>query len=137
MSKGSGTRSGMLWEVERILCECKELGALPQVLCMENVPQVHGSKNITDFKLWTKKLEDLGYKNYYADINATSCLIPQNRKRCFMVSLLDNCEFKFPQKLPLELRLKDLLEDSVDEKYYLSDTVVDKLAFNPNINIKD
>lgn len=137
MSKGSGTRSGMLWEVERILCECKELGALPQVLCMENVPQVHGSKNITDFKLWTKKLEDLGYKNYYADINATSCLIPQNRKRCFMVSLLDNCEFKFPQKLPLELRLKDLLEDSVDEKYYLSDAVVDKLAFNPNINIKD
>lgn len=69
MTKGSGTRSGMLWEVERILEECKELNTLPQVLLMENVPQVHGSKNIEDFKLWINKLESLGYSNYYRDLD--------------------------------------------------------------------
>ena len=72
--KGKGmsdtsTRSGMLWEVERILKECKELGNLPQILLMENVPQVHGSDNVEDFNKWQLELEKLGYKNYFQDLN--------------------------------------------------------------------
>ena len=72
--KGKGmsdtsTRSGMLWEVERILSECKELNSLPQILLMENVPQVHGSDNVEDFNKWQLRLEELGYKNYFQDLN--------------------------------------------------------------------
>lgn len=118
MEKGSGTRSGMLWEVERILDECKEL---PQVLLMENVPEVIGSNNIKHFAKWLEKLESLGYKCYWKVLNAKDYGIPQNRERCFMVSILGDYYYKFPQKIKLEHKLKDLLEDKVDEKYYLSE----------------
>lgn len=121
MQKGSGTRSGLLWEVERLLDECKEL---PQVLLMENVPQVIGKKNIKDFQSWRRKLESLGYSNYVQLLNAKDYGIPQNRNRCFMVSILGEYHYTFPKKKKLELKLKDLLEDKVDEKYYLSDTIV-------------
>jgi DNA (cytosine-5)-methyltransferase 1 len=72
--KGKGmsdtsTRSGMLWEVERILEECKDLGELPQILLMENVPQVHSQDNLEDFNKWKYRLEELGYKNYFKDLN--------------------------------------------------------------------
>lgn len=123
MAKGSSTRSGLLWEVERILDECK--GELPQVLLMENVPQVIGKKNIKDFQLWRSKLESLGYQNYVQLLNAKNYGIPQNRNRCFMVSILGNYYYEFPKKKKLKLKLKDMLEDSVDEKYYLSDKMYD------------
>lgn len=128
MQKGSGTRSGLLWEVERILDECMEL---PQVLLMENVPQVIGQKNIKDFQLWRKKLESLGYSNYVQLMNAKDYGIPQNRNRCFMVSILGEYHYTFPKKQKLTLKLKDMLEDEVDEKYYLSKEVVDTfIAYN-------
>lgn len=131
--KGKGmsdtsTRSGMLWEVERILSECKELGNMPEVLLMENVPQVHGSNNVDDFNKWQLKLEELGYKNYFQDLIATDYGIPQTRNRCFMVSILGDYSYTFPKSIPLKLKLKDLLEDEVDEKYYLSDKQVECLS---------
>lgn len=118
MEKNSGTRSGLLWEVERLLNECDEL---PQILLMENVPQVHGTKNKEHFDKWIEYLESKGYKNYWQDLNAKNYGIPQNRNRCFMVSVLDNKPFEFPEPFELKLRLKDMLEDDVEEKYYLSD----------------
>lgn len=118
MEKGSGTRSGLLWEVERILNECTEL---PQVLLMENVPQVHGNKNMGDFKSWIDFLEQKGYSNYWKDLNSKDYGIPQGRNRCFMVSVLGSYSFEFPKPQTLTLRLKDLLEDEVDEKFYLSE----------------
>lgn len=127
MSKGSGTRSGLLWEVERLLDECSEL---PQVLLMENVPQVIGQKNIKDFQSWRSKLESLGYSNYVQLLNAKDYGIPQNRNRCFMVSILGEYHYTFPKKKKLELKLKDLLEDKVDEKYYLSDEMVNFFIAN-------
>lgn len=117
MKKGSKTRSGLLWEVERLLKECEHL---PQVLIMENVTQVHNKKNFADFKKWIECLEDLGYSNYYADLNAKDYGVPQNRNRCFMVSLLGDYSYTFPLPIPLTKRLKDILETDVDEKYYLS-----------------
>lgn len=127
--KGKGmsdtsTRSGMLWEVERILIECHELGSLPQILLMENVPQVHGSDNLKDFNKWQLRLEELGYKNYMQDLIATDYGIPQTRNRCFMVSILGDYSYTFPKPIPLKLKLKDMLEDNVDEKYYLSDKML-------------
>lgn len=121
MSKGSDTRSGLLWEVERLL---KEAGSLPQVLVMENVPEVHGTKNIKDFAKWIAFLDGLGYKSKWQDLNAKDYGIPQNRNRCFMVSILGDFFYDFPKPRKLELRLKDMLETDVDEKYYLSDETV-------------
>lgn len=125
MVKGSGTRSGLLWEVERLLDECTEL---PQILLMENVPQVIGKKNIEDFQKWRSKLESLGYSNYVQLLNAKDYGIPQNRNRCFMVSILGEWFYEFPKKKPLKLKLKDMLEDKVDEKYYLSDKVIESFV---------
>ena len=127
--KGAGmsdtsTRSGMLWEVERILKECKELGELPEILLMENVPQVKGVDNVEDFNKWQLELEKLGYKNYFQDLIATDYGIPQTRNRCFMISILGDYSYTFPQPIPLNLKLKDMLESNVDEKYYLSDKML-------------
>ena len=124
--KGKGmsdtsTRSGMLWEVERILTECYELGNMPQILLMENVPQVHSLDNVEDFNKWQLRLEELGYKNYFQDLIATDYGIPQTRNRCFMISILGDYSYTFPKPIPLKLKLKDMLEDNVEEKYYLSD----------------
>lgn len=122
MEKGSGTRSGMLWEVERILDECENL---PQILLMENVPDVIGSKNIIHFAKWLEKLEKLGYHCYWQVLNAKDFGVPQNRERCFMVSLLGDYLYEFPKKQKLEIRLKDILEKEVDEKYYLSSKAIE------------
>ena len=124
--KGKGmadtsTRSGMLWEVERILNELKTTNSLPQILLMENVPQVHGSDNVEHFNKWQLALENMGYKNYFQDLIATDYGIPQTRNRCFMVSILGDYSYSFPKPIPLKLKLKDMLEEEVDEKYYLSD----------------
>ena len=129
MAKGSGTRSSLLWEVERLLDECTEL---PQVLLMENVTQVHGKKNEDSFRQWCDKLESLGYKNYWKDLNAKDFGVPQNRKRTFMVSVLGDYTYEFPEGFPLEIRLKDVLEDEVDEKYYLSQKTIEKLIRHKN-----
>ena len=131
--KGKGmsdtlTRSGMLWEVERILTECYELGTMPQILLMENVPQVHSQDNLADFNKWKDRLEELGYKNYFQDLIATDYGIPQTRNRCFMISLLGDYSYTFPKPIPLKLKLKDMLEDNVDEKYYLSDKQVEQIS---------
>lgn len=130
MTKGTGTRSGLLWEVERILDECNS--ELPQILLMENVPQVIGTKNIQDFDLWRKKLESLGYSNYAQLLNAKNYGIPQNRNRCFMVSILGDYFYEFPKKQKLKLKLKDMLEENVDEKYYLSEKMVEYIKADNN-----
>ena len=116
-----GTRSGLLWEVERLLDECKEL---PQCLIMENVPEVIGTNNIQHFAKWLEKLESLGYKNKWQCLNGKDFEIPQNRDRCFMVSILGDYYYEFPAKKPLKLKLKDMLEDNVDESFYLSERAI-------------
>ena len=122
MAKGSGTRSGLLWEVERILDECN--GNLPQILLMENVPDVIGANNVKHFAQWVKKLEQLGYTSKWQCLNAKDYGVPQNRDRCFMVSWLGNHYYDFPTPIKLEKRLKDVLETNVDEKYYLSSDII-------------
>ena len=135
MAKGSGTRSGLLWEVERILEECH--GNLPHVLIMENVPDVIGEKNKLDFAKWYQKLESLGYANFYKILNAKDYGIPQHRERCFMVSVLGDYYYIFPEKRKLRKRLKDFLEPHVDEKYYLSEKMIQYISFTGTKNFKN
>ena len=118
MSKGSGTRSGLLWEVERLLNECKEL---PQILVMENVKQVISKKNKQDFDLWRESLRGLGYESAYQVMNAKDYGVAQNRERCFMVSWLGNLSYVFPDRIPLHRRLRDYLETDVEDRYYLTE----------------
>jgi DNA (cytosine-5)-methyltransferase 1 len=121
MTKDSRTRSSLLWEVDRILYELKEL---PQVLIMENVPQVIGSNCIEDFSIWTNRLQELGYINYCKVLNAKDFNIPQNRARCFMVSILCDYTYTFPKENILDYKLKYFLDKQVDDKYYLSDNAI-------------
>ena len=134
MKKGSGTRSGLLWEVERLL---NEVDNLPQVLLLENVPAVHSEKNMPDFQKWIDFLASKGYSNYWQDLNAKDYGVAQNRERCFMVSLLGEWNYKFPQPIPLTKTMKDYLEDEVDEKYYINtekaQKLIDKLIENGTI----
>lgn len=121
MRKGSGTRSGLLWEVERLLKETKNL---PQVLLMENVKPVIGAKNIDSFAEWIAVLDKLGYKSKWKVINATDYAIPQNRERVFMVSVLGDYFYEFPKRLGNMKKLSEVLERNVDESYYLSDDIL-------------
>ena len=126
--KGESTRSGLLWEVERILKELNK-DELPDVLLMENVPQVHAEANRIDFENWLSFLRSKGYQNFCDDLNAKDYGIPQNRDRCFVVSVLaeDFIDFQFPEPIPLTTVMKDYLEDEVDEKYYINNEKADKL----------
>lgn len=137
MSKGSNTRSGLLWEVERLLNETEHL---PQLLLMENVPQVHSNKNREDFENWIQFLESKGYSNYWQDLNAKDYGVAQHRNRCFMVSILGNYCFYFPKPRPLTKRIVDYLENSVDEKYYIdnekSSALIKKLIDNGTLPIE-
>lgn len=122
MAKGSGTRSGLLWEVERLLHECGE--NLPQILVMENVKQVISKKNKPDFDMWRESLRDMGYESEYQVLNAKDYGVAQNRERCFMVSWLGDYTYEFPKPIPLTKRLRDYLESEVDEKFFLTDEQV-------------
>ena len=125
---GNSTRSGLLWEVERILKECKK-DELPQILLMENVPQVHAEQNMADFESWLAFLRSRGYHNHWQDLNAKDYGIPQNRDRCFCVSILsdDFVDFEFPKPVKLNTVMRDFLEDQVDEKYYIKSEKAEKL----------
>lgn len=122
--EGSGTRSSLLWECRRAI-----VAKRPKYLMLENVKALVSKKFLPLFNKWIKSLEDYGYYNTWQVLNAKDYGVPQNRERVFLVSirrdLLDPSPiYYFPKPFKLEKRLKDVLEEKVDEKYYLSDTMV-------------
>ena len=122
---GSKTRSGLFFEALRIIEETQ-----PRVAIAENVKNLTGKKFKPQFDIVLKSLEDAGYNNYWQVLNAKDYGIPQNRERVFIVSIrkdIDNGCFKFPEGFELKLRLKDMLDDEVDEKYYLSKEQIDRI----------
>jgi DNA (cytosine-5)-methyltransferase 1 len=121
MEEGSGTQSSLLWEVGRLLQSAKEHDVLPDILLMENVPEVIGERNVGVFRKWLELLHSLGYRSKWQILNAADFKVPQNRRRCFMVSWRSDDYYDFPDPMPLEHRLKDLLEKNVPERYYLTD----------------
>lgn len=121
---GERTRSGLFFEALRIIEDYK-----PKFAIAENVKALVSKRFTEEFKTVLESLEEAGYNNYYQVLNAKDYGIPQNRERVFIISIRKDIDkgFKFPLPFPLELRLKDLLEDEVDEKYYLSDHVINTL----------
>lgn len=118
-----GTRSGLLLEIERLLVKAIETNTAPKYLCLENVKNLVGKQFKPDFDAWVKRLEYLNYNTYWAVLNAKSCGIPQNRERVFAFSIrkdIDTGKYTFPIPFDNGLRLKDVLEKNVDEKYYIN-----------------
>ena len=122
--KGSGTRSSLMYETLRIVEKIK-----PKYVIWENVKNLLSQKHFHNFEAYQKALEDMGYHNFYKVLNAKGFGIPQNRERVFTVSIRDGIanDFKFPEEEPLKVTLKWFLEESVDEKFYLTDEQVASL----------
>ena len=120
-----GTKSGLLFEVERLLIAAAENGNLPKYLLLENVKNLVSKKFKADFDRWLYFLSSLGYANYWQILNAKDYGIPQNRERVFCVSIRgEHKPFKFPEKRELKLRLRDMIDEVVDEKYYLKESTI-------------
>lgn len=128
---GEGTRSGLVYEVLRILDELKEIDNLPKVLVMENVPDLIQAKFINEFNSdINRPLEVMGYTNYVMQLNAKDFGVAQNRDRVFMVSILGDYNYIEPKPFILEKRLKDYLDDKVDKDLYLpKETIEDEQGF--------
>lgn len=126
-NEGSGTRSSLMYETIRIVSNLK-----PKYVLWENVKNILSEKHIYNFHMYLDKMDELGYRNYYKVLNAKDYGIPQNRERVFTVSIRKDIkeEFVMPEPFPLDKRLKDLLEDEVDEKYYLSDELLNYFLRN-------
>jgi hypothetical protein len=118
--EGSDTRSSIIWYTKYAIQQKK-----PKYLLGENVKNLVGKNHRGEYFRWLQFLESEGYTNYYTIINAKDQGIPQNRERVFTFSVHgDHDIFHFPASIPLELRLKDILEEEVDDKYVLSETAI-------------
>lgn len=129
-AEGSGTRSSLLWECRRAI-----LAKKPKYIVFENVKALVSQKFLPYFLKWQNELASYGYSNFAKVLNSKCYSIPQNRERIFMVSILDeNASYHFPEPFPLDKRLKDVLEEDVDEKYYLSKKIIDTFIERNKIN---
>ena len=133
--KEGETRSGLYYEGYRILKTKK-----PKVSIIENVKNLTSKRFKNEFDSILKELSDLGYNNYWQVLNAKDYGIPQNRERVFIISIrkdIDNGKFIFPEKIQLQLKLKDLLEEVVDNKYYLTEKGIGRLIKRNNKLIRN
>lgn len=123
------TRSGLLYQVQRLLEVAYQYDELPKYLILENVKNLVGKKFRVDFDEWLNYLNELGYNNYWKVLNAKNYGVPQNRERVFVVSIRKDIDtgYEFPMPFDNGIRLKDVLEDEVDEKFYISNEKVEKL----------
>ena len=114
---GTQTRSGLFFEALRII-----EATHPRIAIAENVKNLTGKKFKEQFALVLESLDEAGYNNYWKVLNAKDYGIPQNRERVFIISIRKDIDkgYEFPEPFPLELRLRDMLDDEVDEKFYLS-----------------
>lgn len=120
--EGSGTRSSLMYETIRIVNKLK-----PKYVIWENVKNLLSKKHIHNFNNYLHTMNGLGYNSYYQVLNSKDYGIPQNRERVFTISIrsdIDNGTFTFPKPFELKLKLKDMLESNVDEKYYISDKMM-------------
>lgn len=124
---GSGTRSSLMWNTVAICEHCK-----PKYVIWENVKNVLSKKHRHNFDKYLEEMDRIGYNNFYQILNAKDYGVPQNRERIFVVSIRKdlNKDFEFPKGFDYGIRLKDILEDIVDEKYYLSDEIQKRFKFN-------
>lgn len=132
LAKGSGTKSSLLWDCEKIIGTVK-----PKYLLMENVKPLVQTKNRPHFDKWLKYLEELGYTSFWKVLNAKDYNIPQNRERVFVVSILNyKGEYKFPEEVELTKNLKSILEKDIDSMYYIGKIRLDKIVYD-KLNLKN
>ena len=155
LSPDSGTRSSLLWENIKLLKKAKENNTLPKYIMFENVKNLASKKFAEHFNNLIEVLDELGFNSYWSIINGKDCGVPQNRERVFVISVrkdIDTGKYTFPVPFDTGIRLKDILEDVVDEKYYLSDIATRKFklfseskgtdikvvgSLNPDKNVQD
>lgn len=133
--KNSGTRSSLMYETLRIVEKLK-----PKYVIWENVKNLLSKKHRHNFDAYIEAMSELGYVSKYQILNARDYGVPQNRERVFTISCRHDgdsqimgsflTQFNFPEPMPLEHRLKDILEDNVDERYYLSDEQTSKIKLS-------
>ncbi len=151
----SGTRSSLLWENIKLLKKAKNNNTLPKYIMVENVKNLVSKKFIEHFNNLISMFDDLGFNTYWSVLNGKDCGVPQNRERVFVIAIrkdIDNGTFDFPKPFDTGIRLKDVLEKSVDEKYYLSEVATRKFklfseskgsdikvagSLNPDKNVQD
>ena len=151
----SGTRSSLLWENIKLLKKAKDNNTLPKYIMVENVKNLVSKKFIEHFNNLISVFDDLGFNTYWSVLNGKDCGVPQNRERVFIIAIrkdIDNGTFNFPQPFDTGVRLKDVLEENVDEKYYLSEVATRKFKLfseskgddikvagflNPDKNVQD
>ena len=125
---GSGTRSSLMWNTVTICEHCQ-----PKFVIWENVKNVLSKKHRHNFDKYLEEMDRIGYNNFYQILNAKDYGVPQNRERIFVVSIRKDLkkDFEFPKGFDNGIRLKDILEDEVDEKYYINteraSVLIDKL----------
>ena len=137
IAKDSGTRSAVLWYTEEAIRHLR-----PRILLQENVAALVNQQNSADFKEWRQTVERLGYRSYWAVLNARDYGIlealgpvPQNRERLFMVSvrgdLCPGAPYPFPNPMPLTRTIADVLDEDVAENFFLKpESVVSFLTRN-------
>jgi DNA (cytosine-5)-methyltransferase 1 len=132
--EGSGTRSSLMYETIRIVEKLK-----PKYVIWESVKNVISKKHIHNFNNYIERMNELGYRSYYQVLNAKDYGIPQNRERVFTISIRKdlNIGYTFPEKKELKLKLKDMLENNVDEKYYLSNKMIEYISATGTANFRN
>lgn len=151
----SGTRSSLLWENIKLLKRAKDDNTLPKYIMVENVKNLVSKKFIEHFNNLISVFDDLGFNTYWSVLNGKDCGVPQNRERVFVIAIrkdIDNGTFDFPKPFDTGIRLKDVLEENVDEKYYLNEVATRKFklfseskgndikvarSLNPDKNVQD
>lgn len=123
-----------MYETIRIVEKLK-----PKYVIWENVKNLISKKHIHNFNAYIETLNELGYKSYYKVLNAKDYGIPQNRERVFTISIRNDIDkdYIFPEKKELDIKLKDLLEESVDEKYYLSEKMINYISATGTANYRN
>jgi len=144
LSEGSGTRSSLLWQQVRLLRKAVTDNKAPKYLFFENVKNLISKKFMPDFQKLIEVLNELDYNTYYEVLNAKNCGVPQNRERVFGIAIrkdIDTGKMTFPKPFDNGLRLKDVLDDVVDEKYYINnekaDKLIDELVANGTLSEED
>lgn len=138
--EGSGTRSSLLWECRKAIAAKR-----PKYVLFENVPAILSKKFLPGFLKWQKEMEEYGYTNFVAKLNSKDFGVPQNRLRCFMVSILrteadPNPNYNFPAPIPLTKCVEDYMEpaEDVGEEYYIdqervTNKVLSDILDQPNV----
>jgi DNA (cytosine-5)-methyltransferase 1 len=133
LQKGSGTRSSLLWEVERLLINKHKTHSLPKTLLLENVKQLVSKKNIDQFNEWLNFLSSIGYKNSWKILDSANYGVPQHRERVFVVSSLDD-SFVFNDHSKYHIDLctfmdndHDIVNEFGDSLYFKNENMREKI----------